>query len=162
MTNLQDTDITTSSNGAVSTRAALVAIDRNSWSRSVGMLGRDRRNAHDGALDVIATDHAPHHPDEKARAIDDIWKGPGGFPGVQTFLPLMLKLVEEGVLDYPRLVQICCATPARVFGLYPRKGSLQIGSDADFVIVDPSRPMTIRNQDQFSKARNVPFDGMTA
>jgi dihydroorotase len=116
----------------------------------------------DGVLDVVATDHAPHHPDEKARAIDDIWKGPGGFPGVQTFLPLMLRLVGEGVLDYPRLVQTCCATPARLFGLYPRKGSLQVGSDADFVIVDPSRPMTVRNQDQLSKARNVPFDGMTA
>jgi dihydroorotase len=121
-----------------------------------------RRAMADGVLDVIATDHAPHHPDEKARGADDIWKGPGGFPGVQTFLPLMLKLVEEGVLDYRRLVRTCCATPARLFGLYPRKGSLQIGSDADFVIVDPSRPMTIRNQDQLSKARNVPFEGMTA
>ena len=115
----------------------------------------------DGALDVVATDHAPHHPDEKARAVEDIWKGPGGFPGVQTFLPLMLKLVEEGVLTYPRLVQACCVTPARLFGLYPRKGSLQVGADADFVIVDPSRPMLIRNQDQLSRARNVPFDGMT-
>jgi dihydroorotase len=115
-----------------------------------------------GVLDVIATDHAPHHPDEKARGADDIWKGPGGFPGVQTFLPLMLRLVGEGVLDYPRLVRTCCATPARLFGLYPRKGCLQVGSDADFVIVDPSRPMTIRNQDQLSKARDVPFDGMTA
>lgn len=121
-----------------------------------------RRAMADGALDVIATDHAPHHPDEKARAVDDIWKGPGGFPGVQTFLPLMLKLVGEGVLDYPRLVGTCCTTPARLFGLYPRKGALRVGSDADFVIVDPSRPMTIRNQDQLSKAQNVPFDGMTA
>lgn len=121
-----------------------------------------RRAMTDGVLDVIATDHAPHHPDEKARGVDDIWKGPGGFPGVQTFLPLMLRLVGESVLDYPRLVRTCCATPARLFGLYPRKGCLQVGSDADFVIVDPSRPMTIRNQDQLSKARNVPFDGMVA
>ena len=81
---------------------------------------------------------------------------------MQTFLPLMLKLVGEGVLDYPRLVRTCCATPARLFGLYPRKGALQVGSEADFVMVDPSRPMTIRNQDQLSKARNVPFDGITA
>jgi dihydroorotase len=130
--------------------------------RPAADLAAIRRAMTDGALDVIATDHAPHHPDEKARATDDIWKGPGGFPGVQTFLPLMLKLVEEGVLDYPRLVRTCCANPARLFGLYPRKGSLQVGSDADLVMVDPSRPMTIRNQDQLSKARNVPFDGMTA
>ena len=129
--------------------------------RSAADVAAIRRAMIDGALDVIATDHAPHHPDEKARAMDDIWKGPGGFPGVQTFLPLMLKLVQEDVLDYPRLVRTCCAAPARLFGLYPRKGSLRIGSDADFVVIDPSRPMMIRNQDQLSKARNVPFDGMT-
>jgi dihydroorotase len=114
-----------------------------------------------GSLDVIATDHAPHHPSEKARAAEDIWNGPGGFPGVQTFLPLMLKLVEEEILDYPGLVRACCAAPARLFGLYPRKGALQTGSDADLVIVDPSRGMTIRNHDQLSKARDVPFDGMS-
>lgn len=114
-----------------------------------------------GRLDVVATDHAPHHPDEKAAAADDIWNGPGGFPGVQTFLPLMLKLVADGVLDYPHLVRACCAKPAQLFGLYPRKGALRVGSDADFVMVDPLRPMTIRNADQYSKARNVPFDGIT-
>jgi dihydropyrimidinase len=69
--------------------------------------------------------------------------------------------VEEEILDYPGLVRACCAGPARLFGLYPRKGTLQIGSDADLVIVDPSRRMTIRNQDQLSKARDTPFDGVT-
>jgi dihydroorotase len=129
--------------------------------RSAADVEAIRRAMADGKLDVIATDHAPHHPDEKARAAADIWKGPGGFPGVQTFLPLMLKLVGEGVLDYPRLVRSCCAEPARLFGFYPRKGVLQPGADADLVMVDPSRSMTIQNRDQLSKARDVPFDGMT-
>jgi dihydroorotase len=120
-----------------------------------------RRALAERVLDVVATDHAPHHRDEKAAGGDDIWKAPGGFPGLQTFLPLMLKLVADGVIDYPRLVQACAATPARLFGLYPRKGALKVGSDADFVIVDPARPMMIRNEDQLSKARDVPFDGMT-
>ena len=115
-----------------------------------------------GALDVVATDHAPHHPDEKAAGATDIWKAPGGFPGVQTFLPLMLRLVDEGIIEQAALVRTCCAHPARLFGLYPRKGALQVGSDADLVIVDPGRPFTIRNRDQLSKARNVPFDGLTA
>lgn len=114
-----------------------------------------------GALDVVATDHAPHHPDEKAAGADDIWKAPGGFPGVQSFLPLMLRLVEQGVLDHAALVRTCAAMPARLFGLYPRKGALLAGSDADLIIVDPARPMTIRNADQLSKARAVPFDGLT-
>lgn len=113
-----------------------------------------------GLLDVVATDHAPHHPDEKAAGENDIWKAPGGFPGVQTFLPLMLRLVEQGVLDYPGLVRTCCGNPARLFGLYPRKGALKIGSDADLVIIDPNRPMTIRNADQVSKARQTPFAGL--
>lgn len=120
-----------------------------------------RRALADGLLDMVATDHAPHHPDEKAAGEDDIWKAPGGFPGVQTFLPLMLRLVADGVLDYPRLVAACCENPARTFGLFPRKGALVVGSDADFVLVDPARPMTIRNADQLSKAQRVPFDGMT-
>jgi dihydroorotase len=113
-----------------------------------------------GALDVVATDHAPHHPDEKAAGAGDIWKAPGGFPGVQTFLPLMLRLVEQGVIDHAALVRTCCAGPARLFGLYPRKGALQVGSDADLVLIDPGRPFTIRDEDQQSKARNVPFAGL--
>jgi dihydroorotase len=119
-----------------------------------------RRALTDGVLDVIATDHAPHHPDEKAAGLTDIWKAPGGFPGVQTFLPVMLKLVADGAINYPTLVRLCCAAPARRFGLYPRKGALQIGSDADVVIIDPHRPMTVQNAQQISKARNVPFDGL--
>ena len=119
-----------------------------------------RRALADGTLDVVASDHAPHHPDEKAAGRDDIWKAPGGFPGVQTLLPLMLRLVDDGLIDHRRIVQACCAGPARLFGLYPRKGTLQVGADADVVIVDPARPMTIRNDDQLSKARNVPFDGL--
>jgi dihydroorotase len=119
-----------------------------------------RRALADGALDVAASDHAPHHPDEKAQGTDDIWKAPGGFPGVQTLLPLMLRLVYDGLIDHARLVQVCCAAPARLFGLYPRKGTLQVGADADVAIVDPARPMTIRSEDQLSKARNVPFDGL--
>jgi len=113
-----------------------------------------------GALDAVATDHAPHHPDEKAAGENDVWKGPGGFPGVQTLLPVMLSLVERDVLSYAELVKLCCANPARLFGLYPRKGSLRRGADADLSIVDPKKSMTIRNEDQLSKARNTPFAGL--
>jgi dihydroorotase len=116
----------------------------------------------DGTIRIVATDHAPHLPEEKHAGDIDIWRAPGGFPGLQTFLPLMLRLVGEGALDYPGLVRACCEGPSRLFGIYPKKGTLEVGSDADVVIVDPNKPFTIRNEDQQSKARLTPFDGWTA
>jgi dihydroorotase len=110
----------------------------------------------EGVVSIVATDHAPHTPAEKDAGLA---KAPGGFPGVQTMLPLLLKLVADGALTYQGLVRVACAGPARLFGLYPRKGALQAGSDADLVIVDPARSMRIRNADQASKAARTPFDG---
>jgi dihydroorotase len=116
----------------------------------------------DGVIDLVATDHAPHLPAEKALGEEDLAKAPGGFPGVQTLLPLMLRLVEQEVIDYRRLVAACCEAPARLFGLYPSKGALQPGSDADLVVIDPGKPFVIRNEDQLSRARLTPFDGWRA
>jgi dihydroorotase len=108
----------------------------------------------DGRISMVATDHAPHTPEEKAAGLE---RAPGGFPGVQTLLPLLLKL-----LDYPEIVRVACEEPARAFGLYPRKGTLRPGADADIAVVDPSRPMQIRDEDQQSKARHTPFHGWDA
>lgn len=110
-------------------------------------------------VDIVATDHAPHLPEEKAAGRDDIWMVPNGIPGLQTFLPLMLDQVARGRLTLQDLVRTCSETPARLFDLYPRKGCLQPGSDADLVIVDPARSMMITNDNQYSKARNTPFAG---
>ena len=129
------------------------------WSADIQAV---RSALRDGTIGIVATDHAPHLPEEKHAGVLDIWKAPGGFPGVQTLLPLMLRLVDEGALDYPGLVRACCEGPSRLFGIYPGKGALEVGSDADIVIVDPSKPFTIRNEDQQSKARLTPFDGWTA
>jgi dihydroorotase len=115
----------------------------------------------DGTIEIVASDHAPHLPEEKRAGEVDIWQAPGGFPGVQTFLPLMLRLVGDGILTYPDLVRVCCEMPARLFGLYPSKGALAVGADADIVIVDPARPTEIRNEDQISKACLTPFHGWT-
>jgi dihydroorotase len=111
-----------------------------------------------GQVSIVATDHAPHTPEEKAL---ELAKAPGGFPGVQTMLPLLLKLVADGELSYPALVRVACEMPARIFGLFPQKGALAPGSDADLVVVDPARPMTIENVNQASKAGRTPFDGWT-
>jgi dihydroorotase len=114
----------------------------------------------EGTIDIVATDHAPHTPDEKAAGQGDIHKAPGGIAGAQTFLPVMMRLVDDGLLDFARLVEVCAAAPARMFSLFPRKGALDVGSDADFVVVDPKRPMVIRNDNQLSKAAATPFDGL--
>ena len=118
-----------------------------------------RKALKDGRISMVATDHAPHTPQEKAAGLE---RAPGGFPGVQTLLPLALKLVAEGFLTHADLVRVCCEEPARAFGLYPRKGTLRPGADADIAVVDPARPMRIRDEDQQSKARHTPFHGWDA
>jgi dihydroorotase len=115
-----------------------------------------------GGLDMVATDHAPHAEAEKAAGEADIRLAPGGFPGVQTMLPLLLEAVAAGRIGWIDLQRLCCEAPARRFGLYPRKGSLAPGSDADVVLVDPARQAPIRNADQLSRARRTPFDGRSA
>jgi dihydroorotase len=109
-----------------------------------------------GGLDMVATDHAPHTVAEKQ---GDIWAAPGGFPGVQTMLPLLLDAVAEGRLGWGELVRLASTAPARRFGLWPRKGGLEPGADADLVLVDPGRREEIRDADQLSRAGRTPFAG---
>ena len=71
----------------------------------------------------------------------------------------MLHMVEKRLIDYPMLVRSCCEIPARTFGIFPQKGWIGPGADADLVVVDPSKPMTIRDQDQLSRAQATPFHG---
>jgi dihydroorotase len=113
----------------------------------------------DGTIDIVATDHAPHLPAEKEPGREDIWNAPCGIPGLQTFLPLMLNQVSKGVMTLSELIGTCSERPARLFGLYPRKGTLLPGSDADLVIVDPDREKAVENAEQLSKAAVTPFAG---
>jgi dihydroorotase len=112
----------------------------------------------DGTIDMIATDHAPHTPAEKLR--NNIWTVDCGFPGVETQMPLMLTQVREGRLSLVDYVRLTSAKPAKAFGLYPAKGALLPGSDADITLVDLDRGDTIA-ADQFqSRSKITPFEGM--
>jgi dihydroorotase len=109
-----------------------------------------------GVIDLIATDHAPHTLDEKARAYPD---SPSGMPGVQTLVPVMLDHVAHGRLSLERLVDLVCAGPARVWNL-ASKGRIALGYDADLTLVDLDAKRTIRDQDMASRCAWTPFDGM--
>lgn len=95
----------------------------------------------DGTIDLIATDHAPHTPEEKTR--NDIWTVDCGFPGVELQMPLMLTAVNEGRLSICDYVRLSAASPAKIWGLYPHKGTIQPGADADLALVDLARGWTI-------------------
>jgi dihydroorotase len=114
-----------------------------------------------GLIDIVATDHAPHAPAEKAAPYVAFADIPGGMPGLQTLLPAMLKLVDEGLIALPDLVRMCARNPAERFGLGRRKGKIASGYDADLLILDPRRSSSISNAEQVSRAAYTPFDGWT-
>jgi dihydroorotase len=109
----------------------------------------------DGTLDVIATDHAPHHYDEKEQAFED---APFGLVGLETALGLALThLVHPGVIDLPTLVQRMSTAPARAFNL--PGGFLGAGAPADVTVFDPQWEWTVQPSAFLSKSRNTPFAG---
>jgi len=111
----------------------------------------------DGTIDLIATDHAPHAPKEKTR--NDIWTVDCGFPGVETQMPLMLTAVNAGRMSISDYVRMSAFNPARIWGLYPRKGALVPGADADIAIVDLSRAHTIEDAKLQSRSKISPWNG---
>jgi dihydroorotase len=109
----------------------------------------------DGTVDAIATDHAPHHADEKALEFD---QAPFGITGLETAVGLAFDLVNQGVIDLERLVSLCSTSPARIFGLKDR-GCLTENAHADVTILDPACEWVFDVSSSRSKSRNTPFDG---
>jgi len=103
-------------------------------------------------IDMVVSDHSPVLREDKEKGWSDIWQTPPGMPGLQTLLASMLALVDDGVLSLKDVVRACAASPARHFGLYPRKGALAPGSDADLIILDPQRQTLIVDSSQRSRA----------
>lgn len=115
------------------------------------------RAVQDGTIDLIVSDHAPHTAEEKLR--DDMMAAASGFVGVETTLPLMLSQVQERQLSLRQLNQLRAENPARIFGLYPCKGVIQVGADADLVLVDPFYSGTIQGAALHSRSTITPFEG---
>lgn len=117
-----------------------------------------RAGVADGTITVLATDHAPHAPEEKARPFED---APFGIIGLETALPLYVEaLVTSGVIAWPRLIEMMTIEPARLCGLDRLGlGMLAEGAPADVTVIDPSAAWTIGASDLAGRSRNTPFLG---
>jgi dihydroorotase len=111
----------------------------------------------DGSIDTIGSDHAPHSDDEKLEP--NVWKALSGWAGIETVVPLLLTEVSGGRLPWSRFVSATSERPAQIFGLYPKKGTLAIGSDADLAVVDLHPRWTIDQSKLHSKSPITPFHG---
>jgi len=110
----------------------------------------------DGIIDMIASDHAPHTKPEKELPV---WEAPAGLCGTETFVPLMLNEVNMGHLSLNDFVRLASEAPAKIWGIYPQKGNLLSGADADFTVVDMNKKEKIDKNELHSKSKISPYDG---
>jgi dihydroorotase len=119
----------------------------------------------DGAIDMIATDHSPHTLEEKGCDINGkmskpaIWDCISGFCGVETAVPLMLTQVNNGRMTLNHYAKVSSENPAKVWQMYPKKGAIRLGSDADVTVVDMNKEMTIDPNKLHSKNKPTPWGG---
>jgi dihydroorotase (multifunctional complex type) len=112
-----------------------------------------------GTLTHVSTDHAPSTLQQKGEG--SIWEVPFGLPGIDTTLPFLLDAAARGEIGYEDVVEVYATNPAQRYGLWPRKGGLEPGGDADLVLVDPAREWNVADADIVSKAGWSPYSGRT-
>ncbi|MFP4545579.1 MAG: dihydroorotase [Methanomassiliicoccales archaeon] len=110
-----------------------------------------------GEIQMLASDHAPHTKGEKE---EEFPHAPSGVPGVETSFPLMMNMVKRGMIDLPRLVACASAWAAHLLGL--NKGLIEVGRDADLMVIDPRQVTTIRGEELHHKCGWTPFEGWEA
>jgi len=111
----------------------------------------------DGTIDIVGSDHAPQEYEKKHNP--DIWQASPGSPALDYWVPVMLDRVARGEISMLRFVEAASARPAQVFGLYPKKGAIQVGADADVVVLDMNKTSAVAAVRFKSKARYTPFEG---
>jgi dihydropyrimidinase len=115
----------------------------------------------DGTIDVVGSDHCSWTLDEKSVGVEDFSQIPHGIPALETQLPTLWSVGVGGEkLTATRLVDAMATSPARLHGLYPRKGTIAVGSDADLVLFDPSRREVVSQERLHSRAGYEPCEGM--
>ncbi len=115
----------------------------------------------DGEIETVATDHCSFTREQKRLGIDDFRKIPGGMPGAETRgIVIYSEGVAKGRISREKMCEVLSENPARLYGLYPQKGTLREGSDADLVILDPEGKTIIDQKTQVSKSDYAPLQGM--
>jgi dihydroorotase-like cyclic amidohydrolase len=117
------------------------------------------RAVNEGIIEVIASDHAPYPKSEKNKGWNNIFDAPSGSVGVETSMPLMLDCVNRDLLRLERLVEVFSTNPAKILRIYPKKGALIPGADADLVVVDMKGDFTIEGARLHSKEKITAFEG---
>ncbi len=111
-------------------------------------------------IHVVATDHCPFCLDQKAAGKDDFSKIPNGAPGIENRMELMYSEgVGKGRISLNRFVELNCTAPAKIFGLYPRKGTIAVGGDADLVIFDPKKQHTLSAKTHHMRCDYSSYEG---
>ncbi len=116
-----------------------------------------------GEIDCVGSDHATYTFAEKDVGKGDIWAAPAGVTGIQTMVPLLYSegVARRQVLSLARLAALVATNAARIFGLYPRKGAIRPGADADLVLLDPAARWTVSPETLFYKMKWTPYMGWT-
>ena len=129
---------------------------REKWHQDVLWKGLEKND-----LQVISTDHCPFCMlEQKELGKDDFSKIPNGAPGIETRLTLVHDGgVRKGRISLNRFVELCSTTPAKMFGLFPRKGTIAVGSDADIVVFDPARKQTLGVKTLHMRVDYNPYEG---
>ena len=113
------------------------------------------------SLSIVATDHCPYTKKQKEAHLDNFTLVPGGMAGIETRLPLVYtEGVVKGRLSLSRFVEVWATEPARLFGLYPRKGIIAVGSDADLIILDPNQRSTLQAAGLHMNTDCIPYEGL--
>ena len=115
----------------------------------------------DRTIDVLGTDHAPHTLEEKATGWDNMWATPTGTPQLQHYLMKLLDSSHRGLITLDDVVRIGAYNPANRFDLYPRKGTIEVGTDADLVVVDYEAEHTVTRDEVLSKCGYSGYEGQT-
>jgi allantoinase len=107
-------------------------------------------------ISLVCSDHAPHTQEQKN---GKLWEIPAGMCGVETLASLMIGAVNDGKVSINKVASLLSEKPAKLFGIYPMKGSLEVGTDADITLVDLNKEHTIKEADLHSKSKVTAFDG---